>query len=37
MHRLVWSVLLPGEEVLGDGIQDVGAEHLGQRSDPIFL
>ena len=32
MHRLVRSVLLPGEEVLGDGVQDVGAEHLGQRS-----
>ena len=28
VHRLVGSVLLPGKEVLGDRIQDVGAEHL---------
>ena len=32
VHRLVGSVLLPGKEVLGDGIQDVGAENLKQRS-----
>ena len=32
VHRLVGSVLLSGKEVLGDGIQDVGAEDLRQRS-----
>ena len=32
VHCLVRSVLLPGKEVLGDRIQDVGAEDLRQRS-----
>ena len=42
VHRLVGSVLLPSKEVLGDGIQDVGAEHLrakihDQRKPPIIF
>ena len=32
VHCLVGSVLLPRKEVLGDRIQDVGAEDLRQRS-----
>ena len=28
VHCLVGGVLLPGKEVLGDRIQDVGAENL---------
>ena len=31
VHCLIGSVLLPRKEVLGDGVQDVGAEHLRQR------
>ena len=37
MHRLVRSVLLPGEEVLGDRVQDVRAENLEQRSESTRL